>query len=176
MKISYIIFLMENIRDTIIENIKEKYGLIDLEIEQNLVLHKNKNGEILAGLMLNNFLQDKCFYLFKVELEKENIDEQFSLISQIKFFSDKNSIFIRRLEFTDQNNKGKGYASQMIKFFEEYCNKNDYKSIYGELIPLHNESLEKVENYYLRNGYTISTENGQKMISKSLEQVEENIF
>ncbi len=176
MKISYIILLMGNIRNAIIKNIKEKYGLIDLEIERNLILHKNKNGEILAGLMLNNFLQDKCFYLFKVELNKENIDEQFSLISQIKFFSNKDSIFIRRLEFTDQNNKGKGYASQMIKYFEEYCDKNDYKSIYGELIPLHNESLEKVEKYYLRNGYKISTENGQKMINKTLEPIQENIF
>ena len=165
----------------IIEKIKEKFCLSDIEVKLNLVVHKHKNGEIIVGLTLDNHQQDKCFYLFSVKPNEEhNSNENFELkpIAHIKFIPSKNSIFIRKLEYINWTYKGKGYASQMIKCFEQYCKNNNYAEIIGELIPLYDEPLEKVENYYKRNGFEIKedTNSSQKLIRKTLEQTEENIF
>ena len=54
--------------------------------------------------------------------------------------------------------------------FESYCQKNDYKNISGEMIPLHDVSEDVVENYYRRNGFDIVQQDGQKMIDKKVEK------
>ena len=168
---------MESIDNKIIESIKSKYDLIDIELEQKLVLHKQPNGKILAGITFYNDLQDKCFYLFDIKDNGTSEEYEFIPVAQIKFLLYKNdTVFIRRLEFINQDYKGKGYASCLISFFEEYCYRHNYQLITGELIPLHNEPFENVKKFYTRNGYKISTINGQNMISKVVEQTEQNVF
>lgn len=57
----------------------------------------------------------------------------------------------------------------LMKCFEKYCQKNNIFSLEGEFIPLHNESPEKVRNYYKRNGFSFKKVNGQEYISKTLQ-------
>ena len=114
------------------------------------------------------------FYLF----DANTIDDLYnSPIAQIKFMDDdKTDMFIRRLEFIDNNFKGKGYASALIKCFELYSQNNNYKNIVGELVPLHNEPAEKVTKYYLKNGFEIKTDqNNEPHIFKKIKNINTKI-
>ena len=96
-----------------------------------------------------------------------------SPIAQIKFLDNNDRFYLRRLEFIDNSYKGKGYASDFMKGLEKYCIKNNYKTIAGEMIPLHNESEEYVQKFYEKNGFKIiADEQGQKYINKEINKVD----
>ena len=164
---------MKNKLDKIKQEYKNRYNLSQDEIENNLIFAKTKDEKIVVGMPFFNQSQDNSFYLFDGEKYMDLYNEP---IAQIKFFLDKDnkSAYIRRLEFVNNNYKGKGYATMLMKCFEKYCQKNNIFSLEGEFIPLHNESPEKVRKYYKRNGFSFKKVNGQEYISKIL-QDEKNL-
>lgn len=164
---------MENKLGKIKQEYANRYSLSQDEVENYLVFAKTKEGKIVVGMPFFNQSQDNSFYLFDGEKYMDLYNEP---IAQIKFFLDKDnkSAYIRRLEFVNNNYKGKGYATMLMKCFEKYCQKNNIFSLEGEFIPLHNESPEKVRNYYKRNGFSFKKVNGQEYISKTL-QDEKNL-
>lgn len=155
--------------NSIKQKFMDKYCLDNEQANKNLVFCEFKD-KIYVGLSLcDSGLQDQNFYFY----DAEKVDDFCTPpIAQIKFMTDnKPAMFIRRLEFVDFSYKGKGYASKFMQSFEAYCINNNFNHIFGELIPLHNESEQKVENYYIKNGFKIvKDENGQKIIHKDIKQ------
>ena len=160
---------------TQIEKIKlkymDKYGLSEEQANDKLVFCKHNNKLLVGMAFCDKSVQDQNFYLF----EADQVDCLYNTpIAQIKFLDDnKPTMFIRRLEFVNDKYKGKGYATSLIKCFEAYCKNNGLEQLTGELIPLHGEQPNKVEKFYLKNGYKISLDqNNQKHISKSIKNLE----
>ena len=155
---------------------KDKFNFSDIAADYK-IFFDSVDTINLAGVHLYSDLNDNNFYLFDCK-DAERWDA--SPIAQIKFqFADNNTIFIRRLEFINNQYKGKGVASKFIKMFENFCTKNGYANIFGEFDPLHGESEEKVKNFYLRNNYEFKTISNKLHIYKLLKQdinIDENEF
>jgi hypothetical protein len=153
----------------------DRYDLTENQAKQKMMFFYDDKKELFVAMEFSNYhFQDKNFYLFKAN----NIDN-FSNepIAQIKFMKQKNDeLFIRRLEFINNNYKGKGYASAFIKCFEHFAEKENCKTITGELVPLHNETEQKVKNFYLRNGFVITQNSAEpSKLCKSVEEVEKHL-
>lgn len=154
------------------EKYKERYDLTDAQAD-DLIIFEHNNKLLVGMAFCDRMLQDQNFYLF----DADTITELNNMpIAQIKFLENQKPImFIRRLEFVDNSFKGKGYATALLKSFEEYCRQNGYTCITGEFVPLHNEDERKVAKFYDKNGYHFCCdEQGQPHIIKKLEQQKTN--
>lgn len=153
------------------ENLKkfymEKYDMSSIDAKYNMFFDKIHHNQVV-GIKLSNTIADSNFYLFDCK-DKDSLN--MNPIAQIKFqLLEDGTVFIRRLEFINNNYKGKGYASKLISLFEKFCIKNGYEKILGEFDPLHGESEETVKNFYLRNNYEFKNISNKLHIYKLLKQ------
>ena len=152
----------------------EKLDIMDCFAEDRLFFMQHSKDKMLVGVEQFDYAnQDKYFFLYDSAEILNSQDDFYGPVAMIKFMPNQNNkdeMFIRRLEFINDNCRGKGYASCLIKLFEAYCEKNNYKNISGEMIPLHGVPEDVVENYYVKNGFTISQSDGQKMIDKKVQK------
>lgn len=150
----------------------EKFGFTEDMANDRIFFISHNNEKLLALIEFYNYMSnDKNLYLFDCDKVE---DWNSSPIAQIKFLDRKDEFYLRRLEYIDNNYRGKGYATDFMKGLEKYCKRNDYKTITGELIPLHGENEEYVQKFYERNGFEITIdEQNQKHINKVIKN--ENI-
>lgn len=152
----------------------EKLDILDCFAEDRLFFIEHSKGKVLVGVEQFDYSnQDKYFFLYDGADILNSEDDFYGPVAMIKFMPNQNNnneMFIRRLEFINDNCRGKGYASCLIKLFEAYCHKNGYKNMGGEMIPLHDVPEQVVENYYKKNGFTITAPQGQKLIDKKIEK------
>ena len=156
------------------QKLMKKFDIDDCFAKDKLFFMQHSKNKMLVGVEQSDYsIQDKYFFLFDSAQILNSQDDFYGPVAMIKFMPNqkkKGEMFIRRLEFINDSCRGKGYASCLIKLFESYCQKNDYKNISGEMIPLHDVSEDVVENYYRRNGFDIVQQDGQKMIDKKVEK------
>lgn len=157
------------------QKLMEKLDIMECFAEDRMFFIKHSKNKMLVGVeMFDYSAQDKYFYLYdSQDILNTDIDNFYQPVAMIKFMPNqysKDEMFIRRLEFINDDYRGKGYASCLMKVFESYCEKNGYKIIGGELIPLHDIPENIVENYYVKNGFDILQSNGQKLIYKKVEK------
>ena len=146
--------------EKLIEKFIVQFGLDKNFVDSNLVCVKHKNGE---NLLIHDNFDSQSLFLYHYDEKKD----MFSPIMQIKYIDRKldkkeKELYIRRLEFIDNNFKGKGYASTFMKGLTRYCIVNNIDYITGEFEPLHNEPVKKVRDFYIRNGFAIYTPKGDK--------------
>ena len=157
------------------QKLMEKLDIMECFAEDRMFFIQHSKNKMLVGVeMFDYSAQDKYFYLYdSQDILNADVDDFYQPVAMIKFMPNQNSkdeMFIRRLEFINDDCRGKGYASCLMKVFESYCAKNGYKTISGELIPLHDIPENIVENYYVKNGFDILQPSGQKLIDKKVEK------
>lgn len=154
------------------QKLMQKLNIEDCFAEDRLFFIQHSKDKMLVGVEFYDACKsDKYFLLY----DSQDIlsGQDFNVLANINFMPNQNKqneMYIRRLEFLDDSNRNKGYASCMMKLFESYCSKNKYNAISGEFLPLHNATEEVVENYYKRNGFEITKQGNQKMIYKVVKQ------
>ncbi|MBQ0017265.1 MAG: GNAT family N-acetyltransferase, partial [Clostridiales bacterium] len=122
----------------------------------------------------NNFyitmnFENNVFYIFDSKTCNELENRPIAQIKYIPNLLNDKQMFIRRLEFINNDYSKKGIASLMLKCFEEFCKNNGFTSITGEFDPLHNVSPVVVEKFYRRNGYNIvNGKDNKPMIEKNI--------
>lgn len=93
------------------------------------------------------------FKNFKITLQKNN--NLFDILGEANILIDK-----QRCELIDikilKNERGKGYGTYLLKILDEFLQVNLVVEIYGRFHVLKDESDEKREKFYLKNGYQIT--------------------